>query len=301
MRFLRLSIVTVCVLLSTCFLTSAEDDSVAGTLSGSRYENRTYGFSVNIPEGWQPASESATAVVRKGTPDRVAIFLVLEPAEKENTTGTVIAIGAQKSQRTFGVSTEAGREYVEGAAHAPEMRVLTPPVQIWLGGIEFFRTDVKTSGKGQEHYFSFLAVGVKDRILAIQIHGFSQKALDDSVVMLVRAVRFVPSWSLPEGEMDKSNKYVRVSSGVSERLLQSRVAPRYPVEAIRNRIQGTVILNATISRAGKIQSLWLLDGDPILAAAAIEAVHQWQYRPYLLNGEPVMLDTKITVNFNLSR
>ena len=93
---------------------------------------------------------------------------------------------------------------------------------------------------------------------------------------------------------------VRVSSGVESGLLQSRVAPIYPTLARQARIQGTVILKAVISREGDVQDISLVSGHPMLAPAAIEAVKQWKYRPYLLNGEAVVVETQVQVNFVLS-
>lgn len=93
---------------------------------------------------------------------------------------------------------------------------------------------------------------------------------------------------------------VRVSQGVSEGLLIHRVQPMYPQLARQARIAGTVVLQASIGKDGAIQNLRLVSGHPMLAPAAIEAVKQWKYRPYFLNGEPVEVDTQITVNFTLA-
>jgi periplasmic protein TonB len=93
---------------------------------------------------------------------------------------------------------------------------------------------------------------------------------------------------------------VRVSQGVSTGLLIRKVNPNYPPLARQARIQGTVILQAEISKTGDIQNLRLISGHPMLAPAAIEAVKQWKYKPYLLNGEPVEVETQVQVNFTLS-
>ena len=86
---------------------------------------------------------------------------------------------------------------------------------------------------------------------------------------------------------------VRVSSGVSSGLLIRKVSPNYPPLARQARIQGTVVLQAEISKDGSIQNLQLISGHPMLAPAAIEAVKQWKYKPYLLNGEPVEVETQV--------
>jgi periplasmic protein TonB len=93
---------------------------------------------------------------------------------------------------------------------------------------------------------------------------------------------------------------VRVSQGVTSGLLIRKIQPAYPPLARQARIQGNVLLQAEISKEGTIENLRLISGHPMLAPAAIEAVKQWKYKPYILNGEPVEVDTQITVIFSLS-
>jgi periplasmic protein TonB len=93
---------------------------------------------------------------------------------------------------------------------------------------------------------------------------------------------------------------VRVSQGVTQGLLIRKVQPNYPPLARQARIQGSVLLQAEISKDGTIENLRLISGHPMLAPSAIEAVKQWRYKPYILNGEPVEVETQITVNFTLS-
>jgi len=93
---------------------------------------------------------------------------------------------------------------------------------------------------------------------------------------------------------------VKVSQGVSEGMLIHKVTPAYPPLARQARISGTVVLQAVISKTGAIENLTLKQGHPMLSPAAIEAVRQWKYKPYFLNGEPVEVETVITVNFTLA-
>jgi protein TonB len=92
---------------------------------------------------------------------------------------------------------------------------------------------------------------------------------------------------------------IRVSQGVTQGLKIRDVRPTYPALARQARIQGTVLLQAVISKDGSIQGLRVLSGHPMLIPAAIDAVKQWKYKPYILNGEPVEVDTQVTVNFTL--
>lgn len=89
-------------------------------------------------------------------------------------------------------------------------------------------------------------------------------------------------------------------SDLGEGSLIYRAQPAYPPIARQARIQGPVELRAIISRAGTIENLVAVSGHPMLVAAALKAVGQWRYRPYLLNGEPIEVETEITVNFVLA-
>jgi len=105
--------------------------------------------------------------------------------------------------------------------------------------------------------------------------------------------------STPMAVPKVSVQRVRVSQGVSQGLLIKKVQPSYPPLARQARIQGTVTLQAEISKDGTIENLRLMSGHPMLAPAAIEAVKQWQYTPTLLNGVPVPVIMTVTVNFTL--
>jgi protein TonB len=90
------------------------------------------------------------------------------------------------------------------------------------------------------------------------------------------------------------------TSRMLEGNLIRRVQPTYPPLARNARIQGKVVLTAIISKTGTIENLQLVSGHPMLVPAAIDAVSQWRYRPYILNGDPIEVETQITVNFTLS-
>jgi protein TonB len=94
-------------------------------------------------------------------------------------------------------------------------------------------------------------------------------------------------------------KPIRVSH-IDEGMLLVRVEPQYPRNAILTRTQGEVIMAATISRDGRIEQLRVLRGSPFLSEAAMNAVRQWRYRPYILNEQAVAVETLITVNFRLA-
>ncbi|HWG19340.1 MAG TPA: energy transducer TonB [Terracidiphilus sp.] len=92
----------------------------------------------------------------------------------------------------------------------------------------------------------------------------------------------------------------RVSQGVAEGMILQKTLPRYPPIALASRTQGTVVLQAVISKAGTIEDIHVVRGSPMLQQAAIDAVSQWRYRPYLLDGQPVAVETTVVVVFSLN-
>jgi TonB family protein len=90
-----------------------------------------------------------------------------------------------------------------------------------------------------------------------------------------------------------------ISQGVSQGLLLKKVQPAYPSSALRMRTEGAVKLLATIGKTGNVTEVKVVSGEPLLTQSAVEAVKQWKYKPYLLNGEPVEIQTEISINFKL--
>jgi periplasmic protein TonB len=92
---------------------------------------------------------------------------------------------------------------------------------------------------------------------------------------------------------------VRISQGISQGLLVKVIQPIYPAAARRMRVEGPVQLEATIGKDGSISNVKVLNGNPMLTGAAMEAVRRWKYKPYYLNGSPIEVQTEITINFKL--
>ncbi len=131
-----------------------------------------------------------------------------------------------------------------------------------------------------------------------------EPVLERSVTRLVAPQADVAAGVHPQVSTEKPEhskpQRIRVSQGVSQNMLLSKVAPVYPPEARAAKVQGAVVMTALIDKDGTIQSLEVVSGDPLLVSAATNAVKQWKYRPYLLNGNPVEVETQIRVNFTLA-
>jgi protein TonB len=118
---------------------------------------------------------------------------------------------------------------------------------------------------------------------------------------LSEALRSTRSAPVPVKTFDPPPvKRIRVASRVVEANLIHDVTPQYPPEAGRARLEGAVVLMAVIGQDGSVRDVRVESGLPILAQAAIDAVKQWRYRPYLVDGEPVEVDSRITINFTLT-
>jgi periplasmic protein TonB len=105
--------------------------------------------------------------------------------------------------------------------------------------------------------------------------------------------------AIPKLAAPVAPKRVRISQGVTKGYLVKQTEPHYPLLAKQARIQGEVVLQAIISKNGDVANLQVVSGHPFLAPAALEAVQQWHYRPFLLNGQPVEVETTVTVSFRL--
>ncbi len=119
--------------------------------------------------------------------------------------------------------------------------------------------------------------------------GFAQVSMEGGAAPVLgssRQVNVVPPAS-------------RVSAGVAQGLLIRKIDPIYPQIAKTSRVSGTIAMSAVITKSGTLSNVQVISGPNMLRAAAVEAVKQWRYRPYLLNNQPVEVETTVSVVFNL--
>jgi periplasmic protein TonB len=126
------------------------------------------------------------------------------------------------------------------------------------------------------------------------IPGGSVGGVIGGIISATSNISAAPKLALPAPP-----KRIRISQGVTTGLLVRKVEPFYPDIAKNAHVQGQVILKAIINKEGHIQDLQLISGHVLLAPAALNAVKQWLYKPFLLNGDPVEVETTVTVTFQL--
>jgi peptidyl-prolyl cis-trans isomerase A (cyclophilin A) len=172
-------------------------------------------------------------------------------------------------------------------------------------GSQFFITEVPFE-TGNQQYTLFgqcddASVTVVKAIARVQ-HDSQDKPLTPVVLKKVTIVREGQPLPPSPGEAATTPgvqpKSVAISAGVAEGLLVKKVAPIYPHEARAAHVWGTVVLRAIIGTDGHVSDLNVISGPEVLRQAAIDAVKQWEYRPYLLNHVPIEVSTTINIIFN---
>jgi peptidyl-prolyl cis-trans isomerase A (cyclophilin A) len=174
-------------------------------------------------------------------------------------------------------------------------------------GSQFFITELPFES-GNQHYVIFgqcddSSVDVVKAIARVP-RDANDKPLTPVVLEKVTTLNFPPAPPPAPGQAPAVGalpKVLSINAGTAVGLLVSKVPPVYPIDAKKAGVQGTVILQATIGTDGSVKDLRVVSGPDMLQQAAIDAVQQWRYRPYLLNGQPVEVRTAINIIFTLGR
>ncbi len=283
-----------------------------GTFRDNAYSNDYFGIYYPVSRDWVRETDlmrKKMAAEGKAQGTYVLLAAVRIPADKDplraDSTFTVLAVnrsGAQDCTQYLDLLTGNVQAHKEGKRTGQVS-------QFTIAGHDFYRVDFEFR-EGIDHR-TFVCTSVKDYLLHWNIGGWSKSAIETAVSTLKSitaappAAAPVPPAAVPAPPSlengPNSPKKVQISPGVSTGLLIRKVQPVYPQEAKYARIQGTVLLSAVINKNGDVVDLEVLDGPIELVVSAVNAVRKWKYRPYLLMGEPVEVQTQIMVIYTLSR
>jgi TonB family protein len=289
-----------------------------GSIANSVYSNECFGFSLPIPEGWQVRALGGAAEGKAmHLPGKKLVLLAMEKHKGESI-GARVSFVAQDAKGIYPTAQEfvsnAVQVLVKGDPQHQEL--LRGAYTVEYAKREFVRSDSKKQIAESAVYQAFVFTTFRGYHVGGIFTAGSQADLDDSVALL-QHISFredQPNSSCVMKEDDPSSGMiagvisstphnpirVRVSQGVSVGLLIKKVNPQYPADARHAHVQGQVVMQVQIDKNGDVEKVSLVSGDPLLAPAAIEAVKQWKYKPYLLNQQPVAVDTQVIVNFTLS-
>jgi TonB family protein len=162
-------------------------------------------------------------------------------------------------------------------------------------------TNEKDSSEADQASAAGPNAAAADNSQTLEIKPLARKAASDPVDVQPPPI-MIASASTPLGDVVSTSVQQpalasRISQGIVPGRVEHKVAPIYPLEAIHLGISGEVVLTATISETGEVEKVQVIKGQPILAKAAVDAVKQWRYHPFTLNGTPVKVDTQITADF----
>jgi len=325
------------VVLLVCFSAQAQQSNESsssspvpdnGRIIRSAYVNEFLGFSYPIPEGWQIDNKTANndgKVKAVLFPGGGLILLIIDRHMGEPLFSRILL--SALDGRSMSVDTQGFvSKFVLAQLGRDGMELVRDAFPVDFAGKHFFREDYKESSTMGVLYKTFVCTTFRGYFLGWTLAAASLPELEEAVKSLQHisfgqdepsstgetagVIGIVPG-SHPAGviggvlgSVTRSDPgqpvRVRVSQGVSQAFLITKVQPQYPDDARQARIQGSVVLKAEIDKNGSVEDLILVSGHPLLAPAAIEAVKQWKYKPYLLNGQPAGVETQITVAFQLS-
>lgn len=294
-----------------------------GAITEGVYSNECFGLSLPIPVGWN-LNDAVTAdgKARRRTDKSLALLVLYKPGLELGEITLNAAVPADLSSSVQDLVSKTVHEKIEADK---ALKLIREASAVDYGGRQFYRSDYQGwMGDKVPEYFANVYTRFRGYLIGETIVSASLQGLDEAANSL-QAISFQDDQINPKCRMALEESpglagvmsnvlrssptipriappdRVRVSSGISQGLLLKKVTPKYPDAARQAGIQGRVVLGAMIDKNGDIESLTLISGDPVLTDAALEAVRQWKYKPYLLQGQPVRVETQTLVNFTLSR
>jgi TonB family protein len=260
------------------------------------YRNDRLRFSLTIPGGWNAVEKD------KYVGDRAKVLLRLERQPKSNLVLTLVAEDGTGNPGIYRILPEdvlpALKKSLSDEATFIERK---EGLLEHIGGQDFARADFRGIA-GNKDLITVLLGIVQGNLLKATVIGQTDNDIDEGLKLLRQHLSFDPDWSAGDVTPTAGPKMlVRVSQMVSDPLVKKKVRPTYPPDARQNGVTGSVVLHVIISNEGRVEKIWVLRGDPLLVPMTVNTVRQWEYKPYLLNGQPVSIDTQVTVHYTLER
>ena len=267
-------------------LTSPGAEFEQGSVKANTYTNAATGITWAFPHDWTVQDNKVSVL---GGDHHVILRLLPSGTESQE----LVEFNYSMNNSTGNPNPDLATKGWEPSGHSGYYTL--------GGGIPAHRSDYKSKSE-PTHYLTLLD-GQHHGNVSIVLIATSASRMDEFVKAVLQ-MQIQPDWGTPEAPPTAVTpgsppRRVRVSQGVSQALLEHKVQPTYPERARKQHIEGSVVMLAHISTEGSIMNLFVLTGDPMLAPAAIDAVSQWRYKPYLLQGNAIEVETQIVVNFSL--
>lgn len=251
-----------------------------GSVAGNVYSNPDLGITYTFPAGWTATPEA----------DRGVLDVRFTPQKPDDNEIEMFALDSSVFPEV--TPLRISRKTDAGVRYALEPELAYPR----LGPLKFLQTNWICESGRKRLYQSRLAADAKGWRMVLFVTAPSRKLVDEQIAGLA-SLRFEPVRRI-EGQPGPVIQSIEGKDAGRERLVK-KVQPRYPDLALQARRQGTVLLEATIGTDGKIRSLNPIAGDPVLIPGAVDAVRQWEYKPYVVDGKPLEVYTLVTVTFSM--
>jgi TonB family protein len=283
-----------------------------GSILNGVYSNECFGFSLPIPAGWE-INDIVTprGKARHSSSEKDLILLFLE--RKDKTPGRIILSAWDSASHPGNAQDFVSAEHAQIDQSTGKTELVQDAIAVDYGGRHFFRSNQKSFVAGNVSWYpAKVYTEFRGYFIGANLLSTSPAGLDEAANSLLK-ISFQEDQVNPKcvmspntgaalaGAKSATPERVRISSGVAAGLLVKKVQPQYPEDAKQARVKGKVVMKADIDKEGNVEDISLISGDPMLAPAALEAVKQWKYKPFLLNGRPVKVETQVVVNFRLSK
>jgi protein TonB len=282
-----------------------------GTFKDDAYSNESFGFEYPLSRDWvretQVLQKKVTASGQQRTYVLLAAVHIPQQTARLEADSSLALLATASAGRNCGQYLEGLADALRTGKQATQKGTISP---LTIAGSDFYRADFDF--EESPGHRTFLCTQSNNYLLQWNIAGLSKGDLE-STVSTLNAMHPMASHtaSAPPAASPASPNQppvvrtpqpvrIRVATGVTLGLLVKRVQPVYPEQAKHAGIQGAVVMHAVISKNGDVSDLEVLDGPMELVVSAVNAVRQWKSRPHLSKGEPVEVDTRITVNYTLS-
>ncbi len=279
-----------------------------GIFANNTYKNDYFGLSYPLTTEWTQGSPAG-----QSTPPPPGIYFLFTGDRHMGRPLVNRVVLTADDARSYTMSIE---QYVSKLVHA-QVKIKNGEMvrevhAVDFAGVHFLRADHKEDFSGGSLYNSCLCTQHIGYFLCWNFVAQSQPELEE-IVGTLQQLSFRPDGArtqnraaenrvsgglMPAAEFPPLR--IRVSAAVAEGLLKQQVRPVYPAEAKEKHVQGHVVMKAIIDTNGEVTRLDLVSGHPLLAQAAIEAVRNWKYKPFLLEGKTVEVETVVDIAFQLS-
>jgi hypothetical protein len=286
-------ILHVIALSAAVALAFAQSEPANGPVSGNVYSNELIGLTWDLPADWAVDGTNPKSEIEGSHSHRLV---------------RLIAGGSEASDWVEMYWSDRDSQYIENPSQQLSKKawesIQGNGYYTLGGGVRADRYDYKSTHL-PIRYLSIIVGRRHNRGLALLFAANSPNRIQD-LIKAALIMKIKPDW--PRGGQGRPVPpltpgsfpvRVRVSEGVSNGLLDHKVQPTYPLQAQLAHVQGQVLMVGHIGTDGVVEDLYVEAGHPLLIPSSLEAVSQWRFRPYLLQGKPVEVETQIVVNFQM--